>query len=235
MNRQTSSVKGYAAGVAFQAGQHCDALLHCDVAMKVTCYLACAGLALIMGCQSYPMGLSQAQWDSLTPEQQAEYRSRQTEMNAQRQREQAAIDLEQQRLREQQERETRARTKAAYARARYGDIITVTIQGGRVAINGKHQPYEPLKFDIVRGETKQVEFAQIGRPSAKAIVTVRLSEDGNTFFFDERARDRVKLLNEGWEKGPGRTYGSIEIRDTASQSMAHDVQITLRVKPLGGR
>ena len=203
--------------------------------MKLSHFILCTALALIIGCKAFPMGLSQAQWDALTPEQQAEYQRQQTELNVQLQREQAAIALQQQQVREQQERETRARTRAAYARARYGDVITVTIQGGRVAINGRHQPYEPLKFDIVRGETKQVEFAQIGHPSSKAIVTVRLSEDGNTFFFDERARDRVKILNEGWEKGPGRTYGPIEIRDTASQSMAHDVQITLRVKPLGGR
>ena len=36
---------------------------------------------VLVGCQSYPMGLSEAQWNALSPEQQADYTRQQTQIN----------------------------------------------------------------------------------------------------------------------------------------------------------
>jgi hypothetical protein len=36
---------------------------------------------LLGGCESFPMGMSEREWNALTPQQQAEYRTRQTEMD----------------------------------------------------------------------------------------------------------------------------------------------------------
>ncbi len=200
-------------------------------AMKHLLLLALAA-ALLAGCQSYPMGLSEAQWKALSPEQQADYTRQQTAINEHRRREQEAAD-ELRRAKEELRQEVeRARNQERYARARYGDIVTVTIQGGRVAINGKHQDYEPVRFDLVRGERKEIEFVQRGRASARSRVDVRLSEDGHTFYFDESARDRVALISTGWEQG--KTFEPLHIRDEAGRSLASNVSIHVKLKELPG-
>ena len=189
-------------------------------------------IALLAGCQSFPMGLSETQWRALSPEQQADYTHQQTQLNEQRRHEREAKE-ELQRAKEDLRLEVeRARFRDAYARARYGDVVTVTIQGGMVAIDGKHRPYEPVRFDLVRGERKEVEFVQQGRSSSRNKIDVRLSDDGNTFYFDESARDRVSLISTGWEQG--KTHGPLDIRDGNSRSVASAIMINLKFKELPG-
>ncbi len=194
--------------------------------------LLALGTALLLGCQSFPMGLSETQWNALSPEQQADYTRQQAAIDEQRRQEQ---QIAEQRRRAEEAERTRLeqeRVRFAHARARFGDIVTVTIQGGRVAINGKHQDYEPVRFDLVRGERKEVEFVQRGRASARQRVDVRLSEDGHTFYFDESARDRVSLISTGWEQG--KTFEPLHIRDGSSRSLASNLSITLKLKELPG-
>jgi len=185
---------------------------------------------VLVGCQSYPMGLSEAQWNVLSPEQQADYTRQQTQINEQRRREREAAEQARQAEEAARAREERARIQIAYARARYGDVVTVTIEGGYVAINGKHQPYEPVRFDLVRGERKEVEFIQQGRSSSRQRIDVRLTEDGHTFYFDESARDRIALISTGWEQG--KTHAALNVQDKRSRSEARNLSITIKLKEL---
>jgi hypothetical protein len=187
---------------------------------------------VLVGCQSYPMGLSEAQWNALSPEQQAEYTRQQTQINEQRRREREAAEQARQAEEAARAREERARVQLAYARARHGDVVTVTIEGGYVAINGKHQTYEPVRFDLVRGERKEVEFIQQGRSSSRQRIDVRLTEDGHTFYFDESARDRIALISTGWEQG--KTHAALNVQDKRSRSEAHNLSITIKLKELPG-
>jgi len=202
-------------------------------------------VAVITGCQSYPMGLSKTEWEVLPPEQQAEYRRQQTLIDEERRREQAVIN--EQRRKEQAEIAARQQAEAAerarmeemrlaalYAHARYGDIVTVTIEGGLVNFS-KHRAYEPVRFEILRGQRKEIEFAQLGSPSTKILVPVRLSEDGQTFYFDEGARDRLVLINaeNAWQSG--KRYEGMAIHDTSSRSLASAINIHLQYKNFGNR
>lgn len=187
---------------------------------------------VLIGCQSYPMGLSEAQWNALSPEQQADYTRQQSQLNEQRRREREAAEQARQAEEAARAREERARVQLAYARARYGDVVTVTIEGGHVAINGKHQPYEPVRFDLVRGERKEVEFIQQGRSSSRQRIDVRLTEDGHTFYFDESARDRIALISTGWEQG--KTHAALNVQDNRSRSEARNLSITIKLKDLPG-
>jgi ATPase subunit of ABC transporter with duplicated ATPase domains len=204
-------------------------------------YLALA-LVTLAGCQSYPMGLSKTEWETLPPEQQAEYRHQQSLIDEQRRREQAVID--EQRRKEQAEitareqavaaeraRQEELRLAALYAHARQGDIVTVTIQNGLIDF-GKHRPYEPLRFDILRGEHKLVEVCQQGNSQVKTLVPVFLSEDGQTFYFDENARDRIVLINAGNAWQAGKKYESQTIMDKHSKSIASAISIHLQYKDL---
>lgn len=187
---------------------------------------------LLLGCQTYPMGLSEAQWNALSPAEQADYQRQQAALNEQR-RVQREAEEELRRAKEAAAAEQeRMRTREAYARARYGDVVTVTIEGGYVAINGKHQPYEPVRFDLVRGERKEIEFVQQGRSSSRQRIDVRLAEDGHTFYFDESARDRISLISTGWELG--KTHSALIVQDTRSRSEARNLSITIKFKELPG-
>ena len=163
---------------------------------------------------------------------QADYQRQQSALNEQRRREREAAEALQRAKEELRLEAERAKLREAYARARYGDVVTVTIEGGVVAINGKHQPYEPVRFDLVRGERKEVEFVQQGRSSSRQRIDVRLTEDGHTFYFDESARDRVALISTGWEAG--KLHSALNVQDKRSRSEARGLNITVKFKELPG-
>lgn len=149
----------------------------------------------------YPMGLSREQWDALPPGQQAEYQAKQYQIDADNQaraeeaRRQAAMQ------RAEQARLETERLRQAYATARYGDIVTVSVQGGTLSYAGKRYPYEPVGFDLIKGESKRVSFRGRGMQTIATEYLVRLSEDGNTLFFDDESRQRAVLVNHDWEHG----------------------------------
>src|ERR1035437_2105712 len=201
-------------------------------------------LLLITGCAQYPMGLSKEQWEALSPAQQAEYQSKQYEINAERNRQYEARRQEEARLAEirhqeearqaaEQARIEEERLAIAYRHARYGDVIIVTVKGGGIAFHGSGYAYEPVSFEIFRGETKEVIFKREGRSYENTAVLMKLSEDGNTFFFDADARKRIVIPNDGWARG--RTYSDlpqISTRDGRSGAVGITIQISL--KPLPG-
>jgi hypothetical protein len=79
------------------------------------------------------MGLSREQWEALPPGQQADYQAKQYQIDAdnraradEARRQAAAQKAEQDRLEAE-------RLRQAYANAHYGDIVTVTVQGGTLS------------------------------------------------------------------------------------------------------
>lgn len=155
------------------------------------------------------MGLNKDQWEALPPAEQAAYQAKQSAIDQERSRQYAIEQARQiQEERDAEERE-RIRIAEAYRHAFHGDVVTVTIQGGMVAFGGKRFPFEPLSFDLVRGESRMVEITRQGRSYETTLVEVRLSEDGNTFYFDYPARKRFVDFNDGWERG--REYRPSEI------------------------
>ena len=73
---------------------------------------------------------------------------------------------------------------------------------------------------------------QQGRSTSRNKIDARLSDDGNTFYFDESARDRISLISTGWEQG--KTNGPLDIRDGNSRSVASAITINLKSKELPG-
>ena len=185
-----------------------------------------------LGCQTFPLGLTEAQWKALSPEQQADYQRQQSLLDEQRRLEREAAERTRQAEAAARAQQEQARIQLAYAHARYGDIVTVTIEGGLVAFSGRHQPYEPLRFDLVRGERREIEFVQQGRASNRTRADVRLTDDGNTFYLDESAQDRIALLSTGWDAG--KTHSAKSVSDRGSRTQARALNITLKWKSLPG-
>lgn len=169
--------------------------------MKVTS--RCLLMVLLMaGCVSrYPMGLSREQWEALEPAQQAEFQAKQYAIDEDRRKQAEARRVEQARIVTDQARAEQERLSQVYANARYGDIVQVTVQGGFIEYAGKRYPYEPVAFELAKGETKQVAFHGRGLQTIATRYNVRLTEDGATIFFDDSFRQRIVLVNQDWERG----------------------------------
>jgi len=157
---------------------------------------------LTVGCVSrFPMGLTQQQWEALPPAQQAEFQAKQYAIDEERRQADEARRMEQARVAAETARAEQDRLQQVYANARYGDIVHVTVQGGFIAYAGKRYPYEPVSFDLAKGETKQVAFYGRGLRTIATRYNARLTEDGNTLFFDDSSRQRIVLVNQDWERG----------------------------------
>ncbi len=198
------------------------------------------GLLLIAGamtgCIQYPMGLSKEQWEALPPAQQAEYQAKQYQINEERQRQADALRAEQMRAAALAAEAERARIANAYSNAQYGDIITVSIRGGFISYGDKSYPCEAIGFDIVRGESKDIEFrgSVYQNGMAKALVTrcrVRLSDDASAFYFNDDSARRIVFTNDGsWERGTTQRLGNIS--NNLDVNMAN-MTITLRYRTMG--
>jgi len=194
--------------------------------MRPAC-LAIFMTMLLIGCETYPLGMSKSQWMSLTPQQQADATAEQARLNTERRTQQEAAQREQRRI--------DARRSADYEReialrrhhARYGDIVSVLIEDGQVQIRGKHRPYRPIAFDLVRGESRVVTFHRIDKPYfAEAVVS--LSDDARTFAMDVGSRHPVRLIDKQWERGQTHTFNA---RDKGSLG-PDGVMVTLRYRRL---
>lgn len=177
------------------------------------------------------MGLSKEEWVLLSPEQQAHATQQQAAIDAENRR----IAAEEEAHRRQIEADEHARRQAElehrYRHARYGDIVSVNIEGGQMNIDGKHRAYEPIAFDLVRGETKTIEIHRDGKPSDRRSVVVRLSDDGRTFYFDDSSSKRVTLVDKTWNRGESYTIENHK----NSNSEPRGVTFTLRYRPVRGR
>lgn len=158
-------------------------------------------LMLGAGCISYPLGLSQEQWNALSVEQQAEYQARQYEIDEQRRMEQERIQRERHEEAMAAARAERERIAAIYKDARYGDIVRVTIQGGALQIYNKPYQYHPVAFELVKGETKPIKVTRADQVAQSVVFSARLSDDGNMLFFDDSGPCQVVLANRNWDRG----------------------------------
>jgi hypothetical protein len=120
-----------------------------------------AGSLLALGAcqQSYPLGMSEAEWLRLTPEQQLAARSQQAEINranAERYAQTQAAERERQAILQAEEL---ARREAIYQEARYGDILECVVEGGIADFHPGWRGYSPAPFTLARGEDKYVPLS----------------------------------------------------------------------------
>ena len=188
-------------------------------------------LLFCCGCVNYPMGLNQQQWNSLTPAQQADLQAKQYQVDEGRRQQAEAIRLQREQQAIDAARLEKERVDALYANARYGDIVTVTVQGGYLSYAGKRYPYEPAAFDLIKGETKKVPFRGRGVQTVATEYVVRLSEDGNTIYFDDHSKKRAVFVNHDWEHGE--TYQPNETVNDVTVGLA-SMTFLVRYKNIAG-
>jgi len=196
-------------------------------------------IVLVYGCATrFPLGLKEEQWQALSPQQQAEYTTKQYQIDEERRKRQE--EFERQREREEAEaiRLEKERILQLYRNARYGDIIQVNISGGSIAFIGERKGYEPLSFDLVRGERKRISFYHHGKHITHS-TDIWVAYDNNAFYFDvgddreyEHHTNKIVILDDGrWDEGE--TYRPKTL-DKGTDSQAQDIKIFIRYKPLPG-
>lgn len=195
---------------------------------------------LAVGCASNPMGLSDQQWNALPPARQAELRAEQYRIDEERRVRREEEARKRAELAAQQERERLERIEAIRANARYGDIVTVTLQGGTIRDDGNNLPCEPAAFDLVKGEQKQIVIrAQQRRGNYTRVVEsslwAKLSEDGNTVDFSAfQTSPSIVIANDGtWERGGTYPLGSRGI-DRIHDLRLNDMTARIRFREAAG-
>jgi len=190
-------------------------------------------ILLLVGCATYPLDMTKEQWEALPPAQQAEARTKQAEIDAQKRAERLARLEEERRLREQQQREAEERLRAIYENPRYGDIIIVQIEGGEIGMGENRYPYQPVRFELARGETKFIDFVRQDRPTAFRELAMGLEQDASIFYFGRGSRYTIRIPNDGWQTG--RTFHPPEVSDTQYGSGARNIRIYIRFKDVPSR
>lgn len=150
--------------------------------------LAVAAL-LIQACgPSYPLGMSEAEWSALSPEQQLEARQQQTAINIERRAEHERQQQEMERQRAAEEQAERERIERIIAQRVPGSIIDCAIERGEVryrVLGAWLQPV-PVAFTLIRGEGQKVELTspqKHGRPTETLNLWVRYDISGHQLAF----------------------------------------------------
>lgn len=154
------------------------------------------------GCAArYPLDLGQAQWQALSPEQQAAHRARQQALDEQKR---AAAKAEKQaRAKERQAQLAAEQDRLAklYAEGRFGDVVQVAIQGGVLDGLRGRQPFQPASFEIAKGESKRIRILSSGSTRQMVDYLVRLSADGNVLTFNADQPEAFVMENTDWADG----------------------------------
>ncbi len=135
------------------------------------------GLVLLLtAClQTYPLGMSEAQWKALSPQEQMQARVKQAELD----RIEAARRAEEQRREEKRKEAEKARIASLYASARYGDIIECAVEGGIADFHPGWKKYQRAVVSLVRGEIKEVSLRSESGSDTQEFWAA-LNHEGNT-------------------------------------------------------
>jgi len=196
-------------------------------------------IILVYGCATrFPLGLKEEQWQALSPQQQAEYTTKQYQIDEERRKTQEEYRRQKEREEAEAIRLEKERILQLYRNARYGDIIQVNISDGSIAFNGERKGYEPLSFDLVRGERKRITFYHHGKHITHS-TDIWVAYDNNAFYFDvgddreyEHHTNKIVILDDGrWDEGE--MYHPKTL-DKSTYSQAQGIKIFIRYKPLPG-
>lgn len=150
-----------------------------EVFMRTRSLIAGITLLFFSACTMYPLGISEAEWNSMTPQQQLEARNKQADINLKKQQE-----------KERKEAQRKAEIQKRYQQAAFGDILNCSVSGGIADFYPGWRPYAPQAFSIVRGEDKNITLYDNNKGRRTTSFWTEYAESGMklTFCKDKGAR-----------------------------------------------
>ena len=182
------------------------------------------GLILIVLYACTPMiyGVPQDTWNGMSEEQRTVtiqiYQERQLarQIAAEERARQHAVYLEEQRLMEEAEAEAmRYRVEAIYrGKGNYGDLLRVRIENGTANFRGQIRQYNPVAFQLAKGEIKDVTITT----TKNRRVVLHTYYDGATLFLDgnkntKNAKMSALIYDKRWSNGL--TYSDVYTNNKA--------------------
>ena len=167
-------------------------------------------LFILSACTPMIYGVPQETWDGMNQEQRSAtieiYKERQLarQIAAEERARQHAIYLEEQRLMEEAEAEAlRYQVEAIYrGNGNYGDLLRVRIEKGTAYFRGQIRQYDPVAFQLAKGEIKDITIAT----TKNRRVTLIAYYDGANLYLDGNKNTRQKnmskiLYDNRWSQG----------------------------------
>jgi hypothetical protein len=214
--------------------------------MRLTTFLICVVvLFTISACTHMIYGVPEEQWNQMSPAQRQaaiEGYNERTRIQEQRrlaESRRAAERAKQDRIRAEREAQReRERIAAIYAgrAGRTGDLLQVSIKGGRIKFGNKHREYLPVSFRIANGDRKPVTFRNRDKHGHQNVTVWVEYRDGNFIFDASPAKRDYRYARKiayrpAWRRGM--TYVPLSL-GRHSVSEAENISITIQALPLPG-
>ncbi|ADU66401.1 hypothetical protein Selin_1671 [Desulfurispirillum indicum S5] len=149
------------------------------IAMVVffTLFLSACGTKL-------PLGMDEAEWNTLSSQQRLDARAKQAELDQareQRRTAEAQQQAAQTRLRELEAARQLAELEKFRCEARYGDRVQCVLHEAQIYRSRQWQSVQPIALDVVRGTEVEAAVHQQSERSLRTIDSVFGTFDGQTF------------------------------------------------------
>jgi hypothetical protein len=149
----------------------------------------------LAACSTYPLGMSEAEWLELTPEQRLQVREKQLEhdrLNEQRRLAEAAA-------RREEARQQAAELETRRQQARYGERLQCVLQPAEAWLNRKWREIEPLAFDLLVGHEQALPLQDADRRGVRYSSRAFARFDGQQLMLCQQPhepRQRGRCLRE---------------------------------------
>jgi len=168
-------------------------------------------LSLLTACaSSYPLGMSEEQWKSITPEERQALLLKQQQYEEEQRAIRMKAAAEERKLQLQQEMVERERLDRLYSDPANGNVMMINILGGSYSYGKTVKRVLEDSYEIARGETKKIELA-LEDPkkhyNSTETIYLQYSMNGNAIylFLDNpsyNSSKRIALLRDGnWSCG----------------------------------
>lgn len=172
--------------------------------------LLIGGVALLLAACGpvYPLGMSEAQWQQLTPEQQMQASYKQSEIDKERALQRQIAEAERKRREERERAREEQRIRDLYRDHAYGTILECRLDDGQADFHPGWRKIAPTVFKVALAEEKQVTIRDdIGK--RRSSVWAHFSRDGRVFTLcpwqssDRGSRDCMQYRAKGQEFANG--------------------------------
>ncbi|MDX1352712.1 MAG: hypothetical protein R3254_06845 [Thiomicrorhabdus sp.] len=171
---------------------------------------------------SYPLGMSEEQWNSITPEERQALLLKQQKYEEEQRAIRMKAQAEQRKLELQQEIAEKQRLDRLYSDPQNGNVVMLNILGGNYQYGKKTKHVLEESYEIARGETKQIQLV-LEEPKKHYHTTqtayLQYTLNGNAVYLyldnpKYNSSKRIALLRDGnWTCGSNyqkHLYGSYE-------------------------
>lgn len=163
-------------------------------------------LSLLTACAStYPLGMTEEQWKSITPEERQALLLKQQQYEEQQRAIRMKADAEERKIQLKQEMAERQRLERLYSNPKNGNVIMVNILGGTYQYGKREKSVLEDSYEIARGETKKIQLTledPKNRYNSTETVYLQYSLNGNGIYLylnnpNYNSSKRIALLRDG--------------------------------------